>query len=264
LEALLIVGVFLGISKKLKLQKEKEILLAAALGIVLSIALAAGTYAFGGYARNILTETNADILESYLYIFSGLFITYVIFSLHDLLHRSRGKLLVETHRKLQREAFDVSLFMTIVFLIIREGFEIALFTASVSLFSDFAQNVIGLLLGFAAASVIGFSTFLSYVRFPIGKIFKATEYMIILLGASLVQNGITMLLDTHFHIELSKYISFHMQFLPNEDTLVGHILQGFFGIDQGLSGVRLGIMFTYVVLVIVCTRPKHTPTETSG
>ena len=246
LEAFLIVGVFLGVSRKLKLKKEHEIGLAAALGIFISLLTAAGMYLFGSYARGILTEKNADFLESYLLIFSGLFIAYVVFSLHNVLRKSRGDSLIRAHQKLQQNAFDVSLFFTIVFLVIREGFEVALFTASVSLFSAFMQNFIGLLIGFAAALVIGLATFAAYVRFPIGKVFKATEYMIILLGASLVQNGMTKLFATHFGISLSNMMSFHFQFLPGDDTFAGHIFQGLLGVDQGFSGVRLGIMVAYI------------------
>lgn len=262
LEAFLIVGVFLGISRKLHLKKELEIGLAAAVGVLLSLLLATGTYIFGDHARVILTEKNADALESYLLIFSGLFISYVVFSLHDMLRKGRGGSVLLAHKKLQQQAFDISLFFTIVFLVLREGFEIALFTASVALFSAFMQNILGLLLGFGAATLLGLSTFFAYVRFPIGKVFKATEYMIILLGASLTQNGVTMLLETHFNIHISDIMSFRLTFLPGEDTFVGHFLQGFFGVDQGFSLVRLLIMLMYVGVVYALflrQRKRHLP-----
>ncbi len=257
LEAFLIVGVFLGISRKLTLKKEKEIACAALIGIFLSLLLATATYLFGDSARSILTEKNADFLESYLLIFSGLFIAYVVFSLHDVMNHGRGGKLISAHKKLQENTFDVSLFLTIVFLVVREGFEIALFTASVSLFSAFMQNVVGLFLGFAFASVIGILTSFAYVRFPIHKVFRATEYMIILLGAALVQNGMTKLFQTHFNIQLSHMFSFHLQFLPDEESFFGHILQGLFGIDQGFSGARFLIMGAYVgVIYLLFIRQK--------
>lgn len=246
LEALLIAGAFLGVSRTLNLKKETEIMLATLTGVVISLLLATGTYIFGDHARGVLTEKNADILESYLLIFSGLFIAYVVFSLHGVLNKSRGTKLINTHKRLQETSFDVSLFLTIAFLVVREGFEIALFTASTSLFSAFIQNFLGLLIGFMAAAVLGIATFFAYIKFPIGKIFKMAEYMIILLGASLVQNGMTKLLETHFHINLSTMLSLHLQFLPDKNSLVGHLLQGFLGIDQELSFVRLSLMVVYI------------------
>jgi high-affinity Fe2+/Pb2+ permease len=133
--------------------------------------------------------------------------------------------------------------------VIREGFEIALFTASVSLFSAFAQNMLGLFMGFGIAIVLGLATTLAYVRLPIGKVFKVTEYMIILLGASLVQNGITELLEIYAGIYLSRTLSFHLTFLPDEHSIVGHFIQSFIGIDQGFSLPRLALMLYYVAAV---------------
>lgn len=251
LEAFLIVGVFLGVSRKLQLKKELEIGLAAAIGIILSLTLSTGVYLFGDRARDVLTEKNADFLESYLLIFSGIFIAYVVFSLHKTMNKHRGEHLLQAKEKMQINSFDISLFFTIVFLVLREGFEVALFTASTSLFSVFMQNFIGLICGFAAATVLGITTFFAYIKFPVSKVFKATEYMIILLGASLVQTGITTMLETHFNISLSDMLSFNLHFLPAEDTFLGHILQGFFGIDQGFSGVRLAIMVVYISIIYV-------------
>lgn len=246
LEAFLIIGVFLGISKRLKLKKELEIILASVCGITISLLLTTLTYVFGDLARTVLTEKNADFLESYLLIFSGLFIAYVVFSLHDILRRSRGETLIKAHKQLEKKVFDLSLFFTIIFLVIREGFEVALFTASVALFSAFMQNFLGLLVGFGSASLIGLAMFFAYIRFPIGKIFKLTEYAIILLGAGLVQNGVTKLFETHLNIHLSDMASLHFQFLPGQNTLIGHLLQGLLGIDNEFSLVRLLIMIAYI------------------
>ncbi len=259
LEAFLIVGVFLGISRKLILKKETEIGLAALIGIILSLLLSTGTYLFGAHAQTVLTEKNADFLESYLLIFSGIFIAYVVFSLHTMIRRGRANTLIKAHRKLQQNAFDVTLFLTIIFLVLREGFEVALFTASTSLFAVFIQNFIGLLLGFAVAVVIGVATFFAYVKFSIGKIFRLTEYLIILIGASLIQNGITKLFETHFNINLSKMISFHLNFLPDRESFLGKLLQGFMGVDKEFSLMRLSIMVGYIfVIYFLFMRRKRT------
>lgn len=249
LEAFLIVGVFLGISRKLNLKKEFEIGLAAIIGVITSLLLATCTYLFGNQVHGILTEKNAELLESYLMIFSGLFIAYVVFSLHNVIHRSHAGTLIKAHQKMQNKVFDFSLFSTIVFLVIREGFEIALFTASTSLFSVFLQNFIGLMLGFIAASLLGVMTFFAYIKFSIGKVFKFTEYMIILLGAALVQNGVTELLEHGFNIHLSKIMSIPLNFLPHKSTLIGHMLKSFFGISREFSFSKLVIMGVYFLVI---------------
>ncbi len=257
LEAFLIIGVFLGISRKLNLKKQFEIGLAAIIGIAFSLLLATGTYFFGDQARGILTEKNAELLEGYLMIFSGAFLAYVIFSLHNVIHRSHAGTLIRAHKKLQEKVFDFSLFSTIVFLVIREGFEIALFTASTSLFSVFVQNFVGLMLGFVFASILGVLTFFAYIKFSIGKVFKITEYMIIILGASLVQNGITELLEHGFGIDLAKILSFPLNFLPHKSTLVGHMMKSFFGISREFSLSKLAIMGIYVFVIYLLFLKKR-------
>lgn len=257
LEAFLIIGVFLGISKKLRLKKEIEIVLAAALGIFISLLLATGTYFFGDHAKNILTERNADFLENYLMIFSGIFIAYVVFSLHNVLQKTRTGTLIKARDKLQQNVFDISLFFTIIFLVIREGFEIALFTASTSLFSSFLQNIYGLLLGFTVAIFLGMVTFFAYIKFPIGKVFKTTEYLIIVLGASLVQNGVTGLFESHFGIHLSSILPVPLKFLPDGESLIGHMLKSFFGIDREFSFGRLIIMLIYILVVYLIFLKKR-------
>lgn len=262
LEAFLIIGVFLGISRKIKLKRETEITLAAGIGFAISLVLSALTYIFGDLARGILTQDRAESLESYLLIFAGFFIAYVVFSLHSVIRRGRDGHLIEAHNKLQENTFDLSLFLTIVIFVIREGFEIALFTASTSLFSVFLQNFLGLIIGFVSASVIGIITFISYVKFPIGKVFKVTEYMIILIGASLVQNGITKLLEHSFNIHIGNILQLPLSFLPGEKSVVGHLLQSFIGIDNEFSVLRLGIMVIYIgTIYFLFLKKRHSSTS---
>lgn len=193
LEAFLIIGVFLGISKKLKLKREFEIILAAGIGIIFSLLFATITYLFDNQIRNILAEKVSELLEGYLMIFSGFFVIYTTSSLHNFLHKIKVKTAAKAHQKLQNNFFDISLFFTIVFLIIREGFEIALFTVSTSLLSVFIQNFIGLMLGFILASIFGILIYFTYLKFPIKKILRITGYIILLLGASMIGKGIIKL-----------------------------------------------------------------------
>lgn len=257
LEAFLIVGVFFGLSRKMHLKKEFEIVLAATVGIGISFALSGITYSFGDIARSILTEERAELLGSYLLLFSGVFLVYVIFSLHNKISEGKKDVIQKAKSKLENNAFDVSLFATIVFLVAREGFEIALFTASTSLFAVFLQNFLGFLIGFALAAIIGSITYLAYTKFPIKKIFRITEYMIILLGASMAQVGATHLLEYQFGLHLGDIVSFRMKFLPGEDTIFGHLLQSFAGIDAEFSLARLFIMVVYISGVYVYIRYRR-------
>lgn len=250
-EAFLIVGVFLGVSKALGLKREVEIVLAASLGILMSLILVGGTYFFSGQLGSFLTERTVELLEGYVMVFSGLFLVYVIFSLHSVMSASRKGIMNKAETRFKENVFDISLFFTIVFLVIREGFEIALFTASIALLTTFIQNFLGLLIGLAGASVLGISTFFAYTRFPTRKIFKVTEYMVILLGASLTQNGITKLFENYFNIHLSNIAPINLFFLPDTESIGGHLIRSLIGIEQEFSFVRLGIMLAYIAVIYV-------------
>ncbi len=249
LEAFLIIGVFLGISKKLQLKKEKEILLASLTGMVLSLLLPFLMFLFGEKARIILNEKNADILESYLLIFSGIFIAYVVFSLHNFFHLQQSKYILKAHEKLKNNIFDLSLFLLIVFFVLREGFEVALFTATTSLFSKLSENLAGLFLGFAISSLMGAATFLTYIRFSLAKVFKLTQYLIIVLGASFFKNGVSKLLQIYLKIDLGKILPMNLNFLPAEKTFFGHFLTNIFGLEQDMSLAKVAIMVFYMICI---------------
>ncbi len=249
LEAFLIIGVFLGISKKLKIKREREIITASAIGVLFSLIMPLVVFLVGEKAGTILSEKNAELLEGYLSVFSGFFLAYVIFSLHNFFRLKRSKYIISAHEKLKQNLFDLSLFLTIVFFIIREGFEIALFTATVSLFSRFIENVIGLFLGFASSGLIGLLTFLAYIKLPIGKIFKYTEYLIILLGASFVKNGVNELLEIYFDIHLSRILPLNLHLLPEKNSFLGHFISNMFGLERQFSIAKLAVMLSYVLIV---------------
>ena len=256
LEAFLIIGVFLVVSRTLGLKREKEILCAALTGIVLSLLLPTVAYLAGEHAKAILTEENADAIQAYLMVFSGFFIAYVVFSLHQFFRQSRDLSLKEARDKITQR-FDVALFFTIVFFIFREGFEVALFTATASLLASFRDNMVGLLFGFALSSLVGLGTFFAYITIPMGKVFKYTEYLIIFVGASLVKNGLTAMAELHLHLDLGSMLPLPLGFLPDqENSFVGHALNNLVGVEAHLSAAKLAIMALYGALVVLVLRRK--------
>lgn len=204
LEAFLIAGVFLGVSGKLNLRKEFEIFLALGVGIFFSILLAALVFFFGDTTRSIITAESAELVEGYLMVFAGLFIAYVVFELHRFMKKANMDALSKVKNALGERVFDIAFFFSIVFLILREGLEIALFTASVSLFSSFAENLAGLFVGFLLAAIVGLVAYFSYTALPIRRVFTATEYTIIALGAIFTSNGLLKILEIQFMLDASS------------------------------------------------------------
>lgn len=257
LEVFLIIGVFLGISKKLDLKREKEIIIASLIGVFISLLLPLAVFITGEKAKVIFSEKNSDLLAGYLMVFSGCFIAYVIFSLHNLFVYKRSKSIIDAHQKLQKNIFDLSLFFTIIFFILREGMEVALFTATSSLFSSFMQNIFGLLIGFSISAVLGSLTFFAFVKFSINKVFRVTEYIIILLGASFVANGLSALSEAYLHLSLSAILPLPMNFLPDHDTIIGGFLKTMIGLERDFSIGKLAVMGIYIGMIYLIFLKKR-------
>src|SRR5581483_10870292 len=98
LEAFLMVGIFLGVSQKLALKKEIEIGLATVIGLVFALLLNIGVFYLGAHTQTMITEQTADAVESYLQIFSGLFLVYVVFSLHKRMNQNKKESLAKVHQ----------------------------------------------------------------------------------------------------------------------------------------------------------------------
>jgi len=258
LEAFLIVGVFLGVSRKLSLKKEKEILSASAAGITTSLLLPIGAFLLGERAKSILSEKNADTLEGYLLVFSGIFIAYVVFSLHKFMEPHRHAMLNKVKEELiNKELFDISLFLTIVFFIAREGFEIAVLTGTTSLFSVFSQNLIGLFIGFGLAGIIGTAAFFSVLKIPMCRIFQFAEWTIVFFGAAMVKNGVGILTANYFNFHLEKIIPINLSFLPSDATIFGLFIKNLFGLEKQFSLLNLFIMAFYAGSIYLFFIPRE-------
>ncbi len=256
-EAFLIVSVFFGVSKRFDLKQEKELLLATTSGLAISVLLPVIVFLLGPTFKSLTSHENAELFEAYMLTFSGFFIAYVVFSMHKFLEPKRNQVLKQVKEKLiQKEAFNVSLFLTIVFFIAREGFEIAVLSAATTVFSDFMSNIAGLFIGFVAAGIVGAGLYFSYLKIPVCKIFQYTEYTIILFGAAMVKNGLAELVEQYMHIKVADLLPINLAFLPSDETFVGHIVKQLFGFEQGYSLVMLGIMGIYIAgMYLLFLRP---------
>lgn len=257
LEAFLLIGIFVGVDQKLTLGKRKEILFAAFTGIVFSILLPIIVFMMARTVKPFILEKNADVIEGYLLIFSGFFLSYVIVALHKFMRSYRNQTMQTVREKMEQEIFDYTLFFTIVFFISREGFEVALFIATTAVFSVFSSNIAGLLLGFIAASFIGTLTSLTYVKIPIKEIFMYTEYLIIFIGAAMVENGLSILIKLYTKIQLEKIFPLPFQFLPRETTILGHVLKNTLGLQQNMGIIQIILIVTYIMFVTYFSQMKH-------
>lgn len=245
----MIIGVFVGIDRKLDLGKSRAIIITSVAGILFSLVLPICTFYLSDLSKSIITEKSAYILEGYLMVFSGVFLAYIVISLHRYFKRLRGREILSLHEKMGSHSFSFSLYATILLFIVREGFEVALFTTSTSLFSTFAQNMIGLGAGFVLAALCGVLIAQAYLRVSLQKIVVATEYLIIMLGAALVKNGVAELAESLLDTSLSTMGSLPLGFLPDTSTFAGSLLKSLTGLEPQFSYAMMLIMFIYTMYV---------------
>lgn len=263
LEAFLLIGVFIGLDRKLEMKKRREILIAAIFGLVISLVLPIFVFLSTSELKHTLTEKNADLLEGYCLVFSGFFLAYVVFSLHAFMKSFRDNTIAKAHEKMKNNLFDASLFFTILFFVAREGLEVALLIASTSLFSIFWMNILGLFIGFFASCLIGILAAFTYIRLPFKYIFMYTQYLIILVGAAMTKNGV-MLLSENYNWHIDKLFSFNLIFLPDDQTILGHSIKNITGLQRNFGFIQLCIMLAYVFIIYHFFIKKSLVQKTTG
>lgn len=107
----------------------------------------------------------------------------------------------------------------------------------------------GFFAGLLVASIFTILTFLGLLKFSLNKIYKATEYIIIFFGASMVKNGVKKVLEIQFNFYLEKILPLTFRFLPEKKTFFGHFLNNFFGVEKNFSLIYLVIIIAYFYFV---------------
>ena len=135
------------------------------------------------------THFNQDIFEGWVMLAAAFFVvTMIIFMM-----RTGRKLKGEIETKVGSLAGDGSrlgLFAFVFLMILREGVETVLMLGAISLNSDELLNVIGTVLGVAAAVLFGVMFVKGSVRINLQKFFRITTVILFFVAAQLVISGL--------------------------------------------------------------------------
>src|SRR5690242_12394766 len=135
------------------------------------------------------THFNQDIFEGWVMLAAAFFVvTMIIFMM-----RTGRKLKGEIETKVGSLAGDgsrVGLFAFVFLMILREGVETVLMLGAISLNSDELLNVIGTVLGVAAAVLFGVMFVKGSVRINLQKFFRITTVILFFVAAQLVISGL--------------------------------------------------------------------------
>ncbi|MDO8499832.1 MAG: FTR1 family protein [bacterium] len=264
LEAWLIVGLFLGLSKQLQLGRGREMWMAVVAGMFIAIIIPVMVFVFGGRIRGLWDEGNVDFVQGCLMVIASIAIATVALSLHSFFKKDQALSLQKARGLILEKKFDIALCIAIILSIVREGLEVGLFALSIVLVTPTPVLFGGLTTGFMAAGLVGIITMLAYERLPIKRILTTTEYGIMFVGAAMFKNGVSKFLKAGWQVDLSEYLSIPLKFLPDrEGNVIGHLLNSVFGVEVDFSVAKMLLLLSYIGIVyyFVFWKPRQSKTE---
>ncbi|PIY68795.1 hypothetical protein COY90_04045 [Candidatus Roizmanbacteria bacterium CG_4_10_14_0_8_um_filter_39_9] len=197
MESLLLMSILLGFSKREGLHKEKSILAGGILGILFSVFITFSVFYVLPLIHISLPSELIDLIGHLAIILSGVMLLYITYRIHPLFAVHKNKHVANLFS--QKNIKDASFFVPTFLLVLQEGFEIVLFTMTTSFTHSLASNSLSLVLGFVAAVAASSLLYLTYLKNHVKKLFKITEYTLIIYGAYLIIHGGTELFESLLH-----------------------------------------------------------------
>jgi high-affinity iron transporter len=183
-EAALIVGILLAyLTKSGRVTLKKSVWVGVGSAIIFSLA-------FGG----ILTITSSNLSERHEEIFAGLtslsavaLVTWMVFWMKRIARSMRGDLEEKASLALSGGAMALTAFASVA----REGIETSLFVySSFNVVGTAVDSVFGLILGFAAAIVLGAGVYRGTMKFNMRAFFAISGTALLIVVADILFKGI--------------------------------------------------------------------------
>lgn len=241
LEAALIIGILAGYLVKLNRRNELPKLWA---GVFAAIAIAAGLgVLLGVLVENVPTGTN-ELISGITSLTAVFFVTWMIFWMARQSRALSGELRSQVD-KADKTAWAMA---GVAFLAVaREGIETSVFlwSSSHAAGAD-TLPLLGALIGFAAAAILGYAIYRGVVKLNLGKFFSYTGAYLIVVAAGILAYGIAELQE----IGLIPLLTEHAYDLSNsipEGSAIEIILRGTVGFKAAPSILEVILWIAYLV-----------------
>jgi high-affinity iron transporter len=247
LEASLIVGILLAYVRKTgKTHLRRPLWLGVSAAIVLSLGVGAGL----NLTSSELSERNEEIFAGTASVLAVLFVTAMVFWMKRTAKTLHGDL----HGKL--EATDssglgmIAVVATAFFAVIREGLETALF-----LYSNFNTAggsfapATGLVIGLAAAVLLGYLLYKRAVTINLAKFFKITGVLLIIVAAGVLSYAVHEFQEVGW-LPGEDSTAWSIDSWLSPDSFIAGILAGSIGFRTTTSWLQVGFWVFYLVSVL--------------
>ena len=244
LEAALVVGIVLGVLRKLgQADRSKPVWAGMAAAVIVSIvaglALNALGVAFEGCGE--------EIFEGVAMLLAAGVLTWMIF----WMQRQGREIQAELERDV-RQAVSTrnawALFSLAFVAVVREGIETVLFLTAASFSATGVETLVGGALGLAIAIVLGWLVFIAGRRLDVRTFFRVTSVLLILFAAGLAAHGVHELQEAAVVPTIIEHV-WDVNHILDESGALGTFLKALFGYDGNPSLLEVAAYVAYFIVV---------------
>jgi high-affinity iron transporter len=254
LEAALIVGIVLGVLRKMGRAERSRpvwagVLAAVAVSIVAALAINALGVAFEGRGE--------AIFEGVAMLVAAGVLTWMIFWMQRQGRRVQADLEMDVRRAVTEES-AWALFSLSFVAVVREGIETVLFLTAAAFSATAAQTLIGGALGLAVAIGVGWVIVVLGRGLDVRAFFRVTGVLLVLFAAGLVAHGVHELQEAALVPTIVEHV-WDLNPILSEASAVGMFLKALFGYNGNPSLIEVLSCVAYYAAIILGTRSIDQP-----
>jgi high-affinity iron transporter len=243
IEAALIIGVILGLLKKIN-KKELVPVVWTGVGIAVFVSILVGVtlHLVGASFEGAAEEAFEGIT---MLVAAGL-LTWMIWWMYHQARNFNEKLKQDVALAVRNSK---SALFTVAFLaVVREGIELALFLTAASFSTSARDTLIGAGFGFLTVIILAWILFNSLVKLNLGAFFRVTGVLLILFAAGLVAYGVHELNEVGWIPSVIEHV-WDVNPILDENSFIGQILKALFGYNGNPSLTEVIAYVGYFLLV---------------
>lgn len=157
------------------------------------------------------------------------------------------------------------LLAVVALAVLREGSEVVLFLYGMAAGgAGKADMLLGLPLGIAGGTAVGFALYFGLLRIPLRHFFTATNWMLVLLAAGLASSAARFLIQANWLPALDNQV-WNTSALLDNGSVVGQALHILVGYDARPAGMQIAFWLGTVALLVLGMRwpaRRHVPART--
>jgi high-affinity iron transporter len=231
-------------------------------GVAAAVALSVGFGALLTYTSANLTFEQSELFEAVASVAAVGFVTWMIFWMRRMARRIAGELRGKLAEAIKMGPLAV---VVMAFLsVAREGLETALlFFSAVQGATSSAGPLLAIIGGIATAVVIGVVMYAGAVRIDLGKFFRWTGVLLVLVAAGILKYGVHDFQEAGALPGLNT-LAYDISGVLAPDAWYSALLTGMFNITPTASVLEVVAYLAYAVPVLVLfllpQRPAAAPT----